>query len=64
MEMRETQIIGFDKQEYLAEHVILSTTLTHLGAKIKDMKSAEEMWNAVKDNATTKSTLYLLDAED
>ena len=28
------------------------------------MKSAEEMWNAVKGNATTKSTLYLLNAED
>ena len=28
------------------------------------MKSAEEMWNAVKDDATTKSTLYLLDTED
>jgi uncharacterized protein YjaZ len=28
------------------------------------MKSANEMWDAVKVDATTKSTLYLLDAED
>ena len=48
-EARETRIIEFDKREYLAQHVILSTTSTHLGTKIKDMKSAEEMWTAVKD---------------
>jgi hypothetical protein len=28
------------------------------------MKSAQEMWNAVKADATTKSMLYLLNAED
>ena len=47
IEVRETRIIEFDKWEYLAQHVILSTTSTHLGVKIKDVKSAEEMWNAV-----------------
>ena len=64
VEVKETRIIKFDKWEYLAQHVILSTTSTRLGAKIKDMKSAKEMWDAVKVDATTKSTLYLLDAED
>jgi len=64
IEAKETRIIEFDKREYLAQHVILSTTSTRLGAKIKDMKSAKEMWDAVKVDATTKSTLYLLDAED
>ena len=64
IEARETRIIEFDKGEYLAQHVILSTTSTHLGAKIKDMKSAEKMWIVVKEDATTKSMLYLLDAED
>ena len=46
------------------QHVILSTTLTHLGVKIKDQKMAKEMWDIVKTDATMKSTLYLLDAED
>ena len=64
IEARETWIIDFEKREYFAQHVILSTTSTRLGAKIKDMKLAEEMWAAVKSDATTKSTLYLLDAED
>jgi len=64
IEARETRIIEFDKREYLAQHVILSTTSTRLGAKIKDMKTAQDMWDAVKADATTKSTLYLLDAED
>ena len=56
--------MDFDKCEYLAQHVILSTTSMHLGAKIKDLKTAKEMWDLVKADATTKSTLYLLDAED
>jgi len=64
IEVKEMRIIEFDKREYLAQHVILSTTSTRLGVKIKDMKSVKEMWDAVKVDATTKSTLYLLDAED
>jgi hypothetical protein len=64
VEAKETRIIEFDKREYLAQHVILSTTSTRLGAKIKDVKSAKEMWDAMKADTTTKSTLYLLDAED
>ena len=28
------------------------------------MSTAEEMWKTVKDDATSKSTLFLLDAED
>ena len=64
IEARETRIIDYEKREYLAQHVILSTTSTRLGAKIKDLKTAKEMWDQVKSDATTKSTLYLLDAED
>ena len=39
---------------------------TCLGAKIKDLSSAdsEDMWKIVKDDATKKSTLHLLDAEE
>ena len=64
IEPRETRIIDFDKWEYLAQHIILSTTSTCLGSKIKNLKSAKEMWEVVKADATNKSTLYLLDAED
>ena len=64
IEARETQTIKFDKHEYLPQHTTLSTTLTHLSAKIKDMKTTQDMWNAVKPDATTKSMIYLLDAED
>ena len=64
IEARETRIIDFEKREYLMQHVILSTTSTRLGMKIKHLKTAKEMWDIVKSDATTKSTLYLLDTED
>ena len=64
IEAKESKIIEFEKREYLAQHIILSTTSIRLGAKIKDMTSAKEMWKAVKEDATTKSTLHLLDAEE
>ena len=58
------KIADFKKKEYLAQHVILSTTSTRLGVKIKSLKSAKEMWDVVTADVTTKSTLYILDAED
>ena len=64
IESRETKIIEYKKQEYHAQHIILSTTSVHLGAKIKDLDLAEDMWEMVKSDATSKSTLYLLDAKD
>ena len=36
----------------------------HLGTKIKGLPIAKAMWKEVKEDATSKSTLYLLDAED
>ena len=36
----------------------------HLGTKIKGLATAEDMWKVVKEDATLKSTLYLLDTED
>jgi hypothetical protein len=56
----EIQIIDYEKCEYL----ILLMTSTRLGVKIKDLKSAKEMWDMVKSDATMKSTLSLLDAKD
>src|ERR1700678_3724114 len=64
IEAKESKIIEFEKREYLARHILLSTTSTRLGAKIKDLSTAEAMWKVVTDDATSKSTLYLLNAED
>ena len=64
IEAKKSKIIEFKKREYLACHILMSTTSTHLTTKIKCMLTAEDMWKAVKDDATSKSTLYLLDAED
>ena len=61
---REMKIVDYDKHEYLAQHIILSTTSTHLGNKIKNLKTLHDMWDAVKVDTTTKSTLFLLDTED
>jgi hypothetical protein len=64
VEAKESRIVEFEKREYLAKHILLSTTSTRLGSKLKDLPTAESMWKVVKDDATSKSTLYLLDAED
>ena len=64
LELKEAKMIEFEKKEYLAQHIILSTMSVRLGAKIKDLDSAKDMWMKVKADATTKSTLYLIDAED
>ena len=64
IEAKETKIVEFEKREYFARHILLSTTSTRLGAKVKDLKTAEAMWKVIVDDATSKSTLYLLDAED
>ena len=63
LESKEAKLTDYEKQEYFAQHIILSTTSIHLGAKIEDLSSAENMWKVVKTNAISKST-FLLDAED
>ena len=60
VESKESKIADYDKKEYLAQHVILSTTSTWLGIKLKSLKTAKEMWDIVKTDATSKSTLYIL----
>ena len=64
IELKESKIIEFEKREYLAHHIILSTTFTRLMTKIKALKSAEDMWRHVIDDAMSKSTLHLLNAKD
>jgi len=61
IESREVRITDFEK---LAQHIILSTTSTHLGSKIKELKTAKEMWELVVADVTMKSTLFLLDTEE
>src|SRR6267154_378612 len=64
IEACEAKIDEYKKKEFLAQHIILSSTSPHLGRKIKNLKTATEMWAAVKSDATMKSTLYIIDAED
>ena len=64
VELKELKIVDYDKKEYLAQHIILSTTPTWLGIKLKSLKTTKEMWDVVKTDATLKSTLYILDTED
>ena len=56
--------MDFEKKEYLTQHIILSTTLTCLGSKIKELKTTKEMWKVVVADVTMKSMLFLLDAEE
>ena len=64
IESKESKIIEYKKREYLAHHILLLTTSTCLGSQIKDLKTAEAMWKTIIEDATSKSMLYLLDAED
>ena len=64
VESKELKIVDYDKKEYLAQHVILSTTSMQLRIKLKSLKTTKEMWDIVKTDAMSKSTLYILDAED
>ena len=64
IEAKESKIMELKKREYLARHILMSTMSTCVGTKIKGLAPAEDMWKVVKDDATSKSMLYLLDAED
>ena len=64
IEVKESKIMEFEKREYLARHILMSTMSTCLRTKIKGLATAEDMWKVVKDDAMLKSMLYLLDAED
>ena len=41
IEAKETQIIDYEKHEYLAQHVLLSTTSTCVGATIKNLTTCQ-----------------------
>ena len=64
VELKDVKIEDFEKKHHLAQHIILLTTSTCLSLKIKNMKTAHEMWEAVKADVTMRSTLYLIDTEN
>ena len=43
IEAKETKILEFEKREYLARHILMSTMSTHLGSRIKGLATAEDM---------------------
>jgi len=61
IEAREKKILEYEQKEFLAQHLILSSTSPHLSQKILNLTSAKEMWDAVKLDATTKSSLHQVD---
>ena len=48
----------------LLDGTMQAMTSTHLGNKIKNLKTSHDMWDAVKVDTMTKSTLLLLNMED
>jgi hypothetical protein len=55
IESKETKIAEYDKREYLAQHIILSTTSTCLGVKIKSLKTAKGIWDVVTADARQRA---------
>ena len=64
LEAREDKVDEYERRSYLAQHVILSSVSPRMGSLIKNMKSAKEMWDKVKEESTSKSTLHIIDAEE
>ena len=61
IESKEDELDEFDRKEYLAQHMILSTLSTRLKTKIIRLMSAKEMWKVVEEDAKSKSALFILD---
>ena len=59
----ECRIDNFARAMSMVKHIILSMTSAQIGMKIKSLTMVKEMWDKVKKDATSKSTLYLMDAE-
>jgi hypothetical protein len=58
LEAKEKKIQDFKQKEYLAQYFILSSTSPCLSQKLLNLTTAKDMWNAVKHDATTKSSLH------
>jgi hypothetical protein len=57
LEAKKKKIQDFEQKEYLAQYFILSSTSPHLSQKLLNLTTAKDMWDAVKHDATTKSSL-------
>jgi len=61
LEAKEKRLSDHKQKEYLAQHLILSSTSPRLSQKILHETTAKAMWDAVKLDATTKSSLHRID---
>jgi hypothetical protein len=61
IEARERRIMEYEQKEYLAQYLILSSTSPRLSQKLLQHTTAKAMWDDVKLNATTKSSLHQVD---
>jgi hypothetical protein len=57
IETKEKKLDEFDQKEYTARHIILTSVSPRLATQLK-AKTAKEMWNTVKSDATTKSKMH------
>ena len=64
VESKEAKIEDFEKKHYLAQHIILSTTSTRLSSKIKNMKSAPEMWRSCSSCETSQHCSLMTKYDD
>jgi hypothetical protein len=61
LEAKEKKIQDFEQKEYLAQYFILSSTSPRLSQKLLNLTTAKDMWDAVKHDVTTKSSLHQVD---
>ena len=61
IETREKKIMDYEQKEYLAQHLILSSTSPRLSQTLLQLTTAKEMWDKVKLDATAKSSLHQVD---
>jgi hypothetical protein len=58
LEAKEKKIQDFEQKEYLALYFILSSMSPRLSQKLLNLTMAKDMWDAVKHDATMKSSLH------
>src|ERR1700722_16772045 len=61
IEAREKQIEIYNKHQYLAKHMLLTSVSPRLSTLIMPLATAKEMWDQIKNDATKKSKLCQVD---
>jgi len=61
IEAREKRIETFNKRQFLAKHMLLTSVSPRLSTLIMPLKTAKEMWDEIKKDATKKSKLCQVD---